>query len=73
MRNRNPVWTFVLDRWLAIVLVILAAVFIAENRAQVSVLFFFFHLTSPLWFILLVLFFVGLVVGLVSRRRHRRT
>ncbi|WP_236077661.1 DUF1049 domain-containing protein [Rhodococcus sp. P1Y] len=51
-------------------LVILAVVFIAENRYRTTIELFWLKITSPLWLILLVLFAVGFAAGRLSARRR---
>lgn len=55
--------------WIPVVLVILAVVFIAENRYRTTIELFWLEVTSPLWLILLVLFAVGFAAGRLSARR----
>lgn len=55
--------------WAPILLVILAVVFIAENRYSTTIELFWLKITSPLWLILLVLFAVGFAAGRLSARR----
>ena len=57
--------------WIAVVIVVLVAVFIGQNRSDTSIELFWVRITSPLWFILLVLFLLGGAVGLVFGRRGR--
>ncbi|WP_072802791.1 hypothetical protein [Rhodococcoides yunnanense] len=57
--------------WISILLVILAAVFIAENRYSTTIELFWLHITSPLWLILLVLFAVGFAAGRLNGRRKQ--
>lgn len=55
--------------WLPILLVVLAAVFIAENRYSTTIELFWLKVTAPLWLILLAVFVVGFVAGRLSGRR----
>jgi lipopolysaccharide assembly protein A len=73
-RERLSVREFLRRRWLAIVLVIVAVIFILQNRSQASVSLFNLNIVMALWLILAIVFIVGLLAGfLLSRRRHRRT
>lgn len=57
----------------AAVLVVLAIVFIAQNRDPASIDLFTLNVTAPLWIVLAAMVLVGLVIGLVlGRRRARR-
>lgn len=62
---------FALRYWVAIVLVVLAAIFVAQNRSRIPVDVLWFRVTSPLWLLLTVIFVVGLVIGLLLGRRRR--
>ena len=70
-KRRGALVRFVLRYWLALVLVVLAAVFVAQNRAQTPVTLFWIRVTSPLWLLLTVIAVVGLVIGLLLGRRRR--
>jgi uncharacterized integral membrane protein len=64
---------FAARRWVALVLVVLVAVFIGQNRDRVSIDLFWAHLKAPLWFVLLLTAIVGAIIGwLVSRRKLQR-
>ena len=65
---------FLRRRWLAIVLMIVAVIFILQNRSQASVSLFTLNIVMALWLILAIVFAVGVLAGfLLSRRRHRRS
>ena len=70
MSGRNRALSILKTRWIPIVLVILAVVFIAENRYRTTIELFWLKITSPLWLILLVLFAVGFAAGRLSARRR---
>jgi uncharacterized integral membrane protein len=53
-----------------LILVALAAVFVAQNRDRVGVQVLWVTVSSPMWFILVVIFFVGLLTGLLLHRRR---
>jgi uncharacterized integral membrane protein len=57
--------------WVAIVAVVLAAIFILQNSDETKVKFFFSTTTIPLIFALLLAFGLGLIVGLVAPRFRR--
>lgn len=70
--DRTPLVTFARERWVAIVLVILTAAFIVQNRNRVDINLFWMHASMPLWLVLFLIAAIGAVIGyLVSRRRHR--
>ena len=55
------------------ILTIIAIVFMAQNRQNVSVSLIFATVTISLWLILTIIFVVGLLVGLlVARSRGKR-
>ncbi|MFE3102417.1 hypothetical protein ACFROC_09650 [Nocardia tengchongensis] len=56
-------------QWVAIILTVLAVLFILENRHKVDIEFLLITIRSPMWLILLVTFAVGWLVGLLTRRR----
>jgi lipopolysaccharide assembly protein A len=61
---------FALRYWVAIILVALAAIFVTQNRDRVGVHVLWVTVDSPMWFILTIIFFVGLLIGLLLRRRR---
>jgi lipopolysaccharide assembly protein A len=61
---------FAVRYWVAIILVALAAIFVAQNRDRVGVHVLWITVNSPMWFILTIIFFVGLLIGLLLRRRR---
>ncbi|MFE2959327.1 LapA family protein [Nocardia tengchongensis] len=56
-------------QWVAIVLTVLAVLFILENRHKVDIEFLLMTIRSPMWLVLLATFAVGWLVGLLARRR----
>ncbi|MFI5720637.1 lipopolysaccharide assembly protein LapA domain-containing protein [Nocardia sp. NPDC051750] len=61
-----------LNQWLAAILIVLAVVFIAQNRDRVDINFLLVTVTAPMWLVLLILFLVGALAGVLIRRRARR-
>ncbi|WP_227978973.1 hypothetical protein [Nocardia spumae] len=60
-------------QWVALVLIVLAIIFVAENRGRVSIEFLLIDITSPMWLVLLATFVVGWIAGVLTvRRRNRR-
>jgi uncharacterized integral membrane protein len=57
--------------WVAVILAALAALFIAQNRDRPQVHILWITVESPMWFILTVMLAVGILVGLLLRRRRR--
>lgn len=70
MSGTDRILEFLKTRWVPIVLVVVAVVFIAENRYSTTIELFWLKITSPLWLILLVLFTVGFAAGRLSGRRR---
>jgi len=70
-RPGGHVTRFALRHWLVIVLVVLAAIFVAQNRDRHPIHVLWVTVESPTWFVLAVIFAVGLVIGLLLRRRRR--
>ncbi|MEV6279656.1 hypothetical protein [Nocardia sp. NPDC051832] len=58
------------NQWIAIVLTVLAIVFILENRHKVDIEFLLLSVRSPMWLVLLVTFAVGWLVGILTHRRR---
>ncbi|SMG53408.1 Protein of unknown function [Rhodococcus rhodochrous J3] len=55
-------------RVLAAVLVLLAALFVLQNRKSTSIDLFWISLQAPLWLVLVVIFAVGWVAGFLFAR-----
>lgn len=68
----DAVRSFLARRWLSILLVVLAAVFVLQNRQDVPVRLFATTVTSPLWVTLTVVLLVGVAAGSIRTRRGRR-
>jgi uncharacterized integral membrane protein len=62
---------FALRYWVAITLVVLAAIFIAQNRARPRVQILWIAVDAPMWLLLTVMLVAGIVVGLLLRRRRK--
>ncbi|WP_326820647.1 LapA family protein [Streptosporangium sp. NBC_01639] len=58
--------------WVALVLAVLGAIFIAQNRVPVRIQWLTFTVTSPLWIALLAVALVGVVIGVLLRRRSAK-
>lgn len=67
----GAVQRFALRYWLAILLVVLAAVFIGQNRDRQQVHVLWITVESPMWLLLTAMFAVGIIVGLLLHRRRR--
>lgn len=62
---------FAVRNWVAIALVALAVVFIAQNRTLQEVRFLWITVTSPMWLLLAAMLLVGIVAGwLLHHRRN---
>ena len=55
---------------LAGVLVVLAVVFIVQNRDRVRINFFTIDVSAPVWLMLTVMVLVGVLIGALIRRRR---
>ncbi|MBB3603339.1 putative integral membrane protein [Mycolicibacterium sp. BK556] len=62
---------FALRYWVAITLVVLAAIFIAQNRTRQRVHVLWITVEYPMWLLLTAMLVVGIVVGLLLHRRRR--
>ncbi|GAA3508766.1 putative integral membrane protein [Streptosporangium album] len=58
--------------WIALALAVLGAFFIAQNRVPVRIRWLTFTVTSPLWIALLAVMLVGVIIGLLLRRRSAK-
>jgi uncharacterized integral membrane protein len=70
--RRGPVRRFALRYWVALLLLALAATFIAQNRDRVNIHILWITVAAPMWFVLTSLIAVGMLVGLLLHRRRRR-
>ena len=62
---------FALRYWLAIILVVLSAIFIAQNRTRERVHVLWITVEYPMWLLLTAMLVIGIVVGLLLHRRRR--
>ncbi len=62
---------FALRHWFALILIVLAAIFIAQNRDQVNIHVLWISFAAPVWFFFAGLLVVGVLIGLLLRRRRR--
>ncbi len=58
------------SHWIAVILVLLAILFVVQNRGPVSVELFWLSVQSPQWLILALMFGVGWVSGYLATRRR---
>lgn len=57
--------------WIALAITIVALIFVLQNRHDTSIYLFNVSVTAPLWTTLLITLVVGVVVGLLTRRKRR--
>ncbi|GAA4533276.1 MULTISPECIES: LapA family protein [Nonomuraea] len=55
--------------WMALVLLILAVVFIVQNQQDATIQLFMIVLVAPLWITLVVCTAIGMVIGALMGRR----
>lgn len=67
----NAVARFALQYWAPITLIALAGTFIGQNRDHQQVHFLWATVESPMWLLLAAMLVVGVIVGLLLRRRRR--
>ncbi|CAL9371276.1 hypothetical protein SUDANB121_00877 [Nocardiopsis dassonvillei] len=58
--------------WVALVLLVVAVLFVAQNRDSTEIQVLFLALVAPLWATLAVAVGVGVVIGLLLRPSERR-
>ncbi len=56
-------------QWTAIVLGIIALIFILQNLNYVRVELLIFHTSAPLWAVLSITLFIGYLIGRFSKKR----
>jgi lipopolysaccharide assembly protein A len=66
--DRDTPWRLII----AVVLAVLALIFVFQNRARVSMHYLWANFTSPLWLMLVVTLLIGVVIGWLVRRRAGR-
>jgi putative membrane protein len=71
-QTENAAVTFLKQRWLSILLVVLAVVFILQNRGETTIHVLWMTVNSPLWLFLALMFLAGIVAGAFYRRRKKR-
>lgn len=59
-------------QWFPAAIVLVTAVFIAQNRETVSIDVLFLSVRAPLWIVLIVVFLLGAALGALVRRRRAR-
>ncbi|WP_300681912.1 hypothetical protein [Nocardioides sp.] len=63
---------FLKERWLAIVLAVIAIVFIVQNRDKTHINLLWINITCPLWLTMTVMTLIGMGIGfMLSRHRAR--
>jgi len=68
----NAVGRFLAQRWVPVVVLVLVVVFVAQNRDDVSIRFFWATVTSPLWLVLSLIFLLGVLAGAYRSRRRAK-
>lgn len=66
----STVLAFVKSHWLALTLLVVAVVFVLQNRGDTRVEFLFFNLTAPLWLTLGATLVAGALIGWGLARRR---
>lgn len=69
-RRESAVGRFLRTRWLSILIVIVAVIFIAQNRQETTIQLFAGAASAPLWVVLAVLFLAGAITGALRTRRR---
>jgi lipopolysaccharide assembly protein A len=57
--------------WLAIVLVVLAAIFVVQNTIRHEIHLLWVTVEAATWLVLIVIFLAGVVTGLLLHRQRR--
>jgi lipopolysaccharide assembly protein A len=61
---------FGVGHWVALILIALTALFVAQNRSHIPFYVLWVGTKSPLWVLLAIVFCVGVFVGLLLHRRR---
>lgn len=69
--RRNPLVAVPARIWIALVLLVLAVVFVLQNRRDTRIEALFVSIISPLWVTLLGSVAVGILIGVLGSRRSR--
>ena len=69
-KKPNVVAGFLSGHWLPLVLAVIVAFFIGQNRERISINLFWAHLKAPLWFVLVITAVVGIIIGVLAARRR---
>jgi putative membrane protein len=56
----------------ALIILVVAVVFMAQNTDSVNVTFLFFDLSMPLWLVILIVFVLGMLLGGAVRSGFRK-
>lgn len=67
----NALTRFAVQYWAPIALIVLTAIFIGQNRGRQRVHLLWLTVESPMWLLLAALFVIGVITGLLLRRRRR--
>lgn len=71
MSGRSPFLSKIsFMQWVAVVLAILAIVFVLMNRDTTSISFFGVTVSAPLWLTLILVFAVGWLTGVLTVRKR---
>lgn len=57
--------------WLAIILIVLAAIFVVQNTVRHEIHLLWVTVEAATWLVLIVIFFVGVLTGVLVGRRRR--
>lgn len=67
----NALARFAVQYWAPIALMALSAVFIGQNRDRQQIRFLWATVESPMWLLLAGMLSIGVLIGLLLRRRRR--
>jgi len=72
-RDQKKFIEFGPSQWLGLALIVLAIVFIVQNRADVTIVLLWINVSAPLWLVLTLITLIGFGAGyLFSWGRGRR-
>lgn len=71
-RHNSSIVSLVRRRWVSLTLIVIAVVFMLQNRDPASVSLLWFSIDTQLWLVFAAVFASGVVAGGLSDRRRRK-
>jgi putative membrane protein len=68
--EESPLSRFLKERWLSLLLGVLALIFIVQNTDSTRLSLLWMNFDSPLWVVLALMLLIGIIVGSVRTKRR---